>query len=131
MFTAWEVYKEITAILGLVALVVAVWKRRFLLRIAGILLVGHRILVTSIIGLFAKECVKVVHSRGITGKCKQLFFSLVFTLVLVIKLPKMIFELEIAMMRSVKRNYRRIEAYKNLAGRVKREIDLYESDESR
>ena len=45
---AWEAYKEIAAVLGAVALLVAVWRRRRIAMFAGAMVVGHWSMVIGI-----------------------------------------------------------------------------------
>ena len=100
--TAWEVYKEITAVLGIVALVVAVWKRRPLLRFAEILLAAHWKAVKDIVRRVSD---KWANSRGIKGKLSFLILTLFYTLALVVYVPKLI-KLKIELLRKAMRLYR-------------------------
>ena len=100
--TAWEIYKEITAVLGIVALVVAVWKRRPLLRFAGIVLAAHW---RAVKGIVRRVSDKWANSRGIKGKLGFLILTLFYILTLVVYVPKMI-RLEIELLRKAMRLYR-------------------------
>ena len=100
--TAWEIYKEITAVLGIVALVVAVWKRRPLLRFAGVVLAAHW---RAVKGIVRRVSDKWTNSRGIKEKLGFLILALFYILALVVYLPKMI-RLEKEVLSKAMRLYR-------------------------
>ena len=117
---AWEAYKEIAAVLGVVALVMAVWKRRVIVRFAWAVLAGHWGMAQALVESLRKSGAEM-------GRIKKVWLMPLVVSYLVLKamvvLPKIV-RFEIEFLRTAIRGYREAVYWRKAAERWAEEIQF-------
>ena len=120
---AWEAYKEIAALLGVVALVVSVWKRRRIAIFVGAVVVGHWSMVVGIARVMWESWAEA-------GRWERVWLVPLMVAYLaigaVIRLPKILMWEKELLMTAV-RGYRTIEYVREAAERWSNDV-RYGSD---